>query len=108
MTQGDALHILQTGANVFLTGSPGSGKTHTVRAYIDWLRSHSIEPSITASTGVAATHIHGLTLHAWSGIGITDTFTPYEIDRIRARSEAYPAHLSAHNRRDLNAIWHDP
>jgi ATP-dependent DNA helicase PIF1 len=85
MTQGDALHILQTGANVFLTGSPGSGKTHTVRAYIDWLRSHSIEPSITASTGVAATHIHGLTLHAWSGIGITDTFTPYEIDRIASK-----------------------
>lgn len=85
MTQNDALKILQTGANVFLTGSPGSGKTHTVRAYIEWLRSHNIEPSITASTGVAATHIHGQTLHAWSGIGIVDTFTPFEIDRIASK-----------------------
>ncbi len=85
MTQREALQILQTGANVFLTGSPGSGKTHTVRAYVDWLRSHGIEPSITASTGVAATHIHGMTLHAWSGIGITDTFTSYEIDRIAGK-----------------------
>jgi ATP-dependent DNA helicase PIF1 len=85
MMQVDALNILRTGANVFLTGSPGSGKTHTVRAYVDWLRSHDIEPSITASTGVAATHIHGVTLHAWSGIGITDTFTPYEIDRIAGK-----------------------
>ena len=85
MTQKDALSILQTGANVFLTGSPGSGKTHTVRAYIDWLRDHGIEPSITASTGVAATHIHGLTIHAWSGIGITEHFTPYEIDRIAGK-----------------------
>jgi ATP-dependent DNA helicase PIF1 len=85
MTQESALEILRTGANVFLTGSPGSGKTHTVNAYVDWLRSHGIEPSITASTGVAATHIHGLTLHAWSGIGITENFTPYEIDRIASK-----------------------
>lgn len=76
---------MQTGANVFLTGSPGSGKTHTVRAYIDWLRAHSIEPAITASTGVAATHVHGLTIHSWSGIGIMDRFTPYDIDRIAGK-----------------------
>ncbi len=85
MTQLEALNILRTGANVFLTGSPGSGKTHTVRTYIEWLRDHSIEPSITASTGVAATHIHGMTIHAWSGIGITEHFTPYEIDRIAGK-----------------------
>jgi ATP-dependent DNA helicase PIF1 len=85
MTQQEALNVLKTGANVFLTGSPGSGKTYTVRAYIDWLRSHGIDPSITASTGVAATHIHGLTLHAWSGIGITDVFTSFEIDRIAGK-----------------------
>ena len=85
MTQKTALEILQTGANVFLTGSPGSGKTYTVREYIDWLRSHGIEPAITASTGVAATHIHGMTIHAWSGIGIVDNFTPYELDRIASK-----------------------
>jgi ATP-dependent DNA helicase PIF1 len=85
MTQESALKILQSGANVFLTGSPGSGKTYTVKSYIDWLRSHGIEPAITASTGVAATHIHGQTIHAWSGIGIIDNFTPYELDRIAAK-----------------------
>jgi ATP-dependent DNA helicase PIF1 len=85
MTQLEALNILRTGTNVFLTGSPGSGKTYTVKEYVDWLRSHDIEPSITASTGVAATHIHGQTLHAWSGIGITDTFSEYEIDRIASK-----------------------
>lgn len=30
MTQEEALSILKTGANVFLTGEPGSGKTHTI------------------------------------------------------------------------------
>lgn len=82
MTQQDALSILKTGANVFLTGSPGSGKTHTVNEYVSWLRSHSIEPSITASTGIAATHVGGMTLHAWSGIGINDHLTPQVLDSI--------------------------
>lgn len=82
MTQSEALSILRTGANVFLTGEPGSGKTHTVNAYIAWLRSHDIEPSITASTGIAATHVGGMTLHAWSGIGIADRMTPELLDSI--------------------------
>ena len=38
MTQSDALAIMQTGKNVFLTGEPGSGKTHTVNQYVAWLR----------------------------------------------------------------------
>lgn len=33
MTQEEVISILKTGANVFLTGEPGSGKTHTVNAY---------------------------------------------------------------------------
>lgn len=82
MTQEEALSILKLGVNVFLTGEPGSGKTHTVNAYIAWLRSHGIEPSITASTGIAATHVGGMTLHAWSGIGIADRMTPELLDMI--------------------------
>ncbi len=82
MTQSQALDILKTGANVFLTGEPGSGKTHTVNVYVEYLRAHGIEPAITASTGIAATHIHGQTIHSWSGIGINRTLSPYDIDRI--------------------------
>lgn len=82
MTQEQALTILKTGANVFLTGEPGSGKTHTVNTYVAYLREHGIEPAITASTGIAATHIHGQTLHSWSGLGIRRTLSPYDIDRI--------------------------
>lgn len=80
MTQDTALSILKTGVNVFLTGEPGSGKTHTVNAYVGWLRSQCIEPAITASTGIAATHIHGMTIHAWSGIGIRDSLSPQDLD----------------------------
>jgi len=85
MKQTEALRILQTGVNVFLTGEPGSGKTHTVNAYIEWLRSHAIEPAITASTGIAATHIHGMTIHSWSGIGIKDALSAVDLDAITSK-----------------------
>ena len=70
VTQNEALTILKTGANVFLTGEPGSGKSYIVNEYVQYLRTHGIEPAITASTGIAATNIGGMTIHSWSGIGI--------------------------------------
>jgi ATP-dependent exoDNAse (exonuclease V) alpha subunit len=73
MTQSEALSILKTGCNVFVTGEPGSGKTHTITEYVAYLRARGIEPAVTASTGIAATHIHGMTIHSWSGIGIKTT-----------------------------------
>ncbi|MBI2474068.1 MAG: AAA family ATPase [Candidatus Taylorbacteria bacterium] len=82
MTQEQALEILKTGASVFLTGEPGSGKTHTINEYVKWLRMHDIEPAITASTGIAATHIGGFTIHSWSGIGIRRRLTDYDLDKI--------------------------
>ena len=82
MTQAEALAILKTGANVFLTGEPGSVKTHTVNQYVAYLRSCGIEPAITASTGIAATHIGGFTIHSWSGIGVRRALTPYDLDHI--------------------------
>ncbi|MEK7602054.1 MAG: AAA family ATPase [Patescibacteria group bacterium] len=85
MTQSEALDILKTGANVFLTGEPGSGKTHTLTAYVAWLRSHGIEPAITASTGIAATHVGGMTIHSWSGIGILERMDAEDLDRIASK-----------------------
>ena len=82
MTQSQALSILKTGANVFLSGEPGSGKTHVINEYAKYLRDRNIEPAITASTGIAATHIGGLTIHSWSGIGIKRNLNKYDLDRI--------------------------
>lgn len=85
MTQSQALSILKTGANVFLTGEPGSGKTHTVNEFVSWLRDRGIEPAITASTGIAATHIHGMTIHSWSGIGVRTSLSEADIDQIASK-----------------------
>ena len=82
MTQNEALSILKTGANVFLTGEPGAGKTYTINKFVSYLRERDIEPAITASTGIAATHIGGMTIHSWSGIGIKESLNDYDLDRI--------------------------
>lgn len=82
MTQDEVLSILKTGGNVFLTGEPGSGKTHTINQYVAWLASHGIEASITAATGIAATHIGGVTIHSWSGIGIKRSLNAYDLDAL--------------------------
>ena len=82
MTQAQALAILKTGMNVFLTGEPGAGKTHTINEYAAYLRSREIEPAVTASTGIAATHIGGMTIHSWSGIGIKNKLDKRDIHNI--------------------------
>ncbi len=82
MTQKEALDILKMGHNVFLTGSPGSGKTHTINEYVAYLRQNDIEPAITASTGISATHIGGATIHSWSGIGIKKSLDSRDLKKI--------------------------
>jgi ATP-dependent exoDNAse (exonuclease V) alpha subunit len=73
MKQSTALNILKSGQNVFLTGSAGAGKTYTLNQYIHYLRARKVPVAVTASTGIAATHMNGMTIHTWSGIGIKDS-----------------------------------
>jgi len=70
MTQSQTLKILKSGYNVFLTGSAGTGKTFLLNKFISYLKKKKIWVGITASTGIAATHIEGRTIHSWSGMGI--------------------------------------
>lgn len=87
MTQSQTLEIMKTGANIFLTGEPGSGKTYVLNQYIDWLIARDIPVAITASTGIAATHIGGTTIHSWSGIGARDTLTQYDLDHLMSNEK---------------------
>lgn len=87
MTQDTALSILKTGANVFLTGEPGAGKTYVINQYIAWLEAAGLKPAVTASTGIAATHIGGLTIHSWSGVGARDTLSHADLDLIASREK---------------------
>lgn len=93
MMQEQALAILKTGQNVFLTGEPGAGKSYTVNAFVEHLQNCGLYPAITASTGIAATHISGMTIHSWSGIGISKWLPKEEIERI-ANSKRVSDHLN--------------
>ena len=89
MTQAEALKILKTGANVFLTGEPGSGKTFVINEYVKYLQQAKVEVAITASTGIAATHLGGMTIHSWSGIGISKFISRWDMDRISTNQRIY-------------------
>lgn len=86
MTQDEAFEILKTGRNVFVTGPAGSGKTHLINRYIAYLREHDVDTGITASTGIAATHMGGVTIHSWSGIGISAHLSPYDLEAMLEKS----------------------
>lgn len=80
MKQETALNILKAGRNVFLTGAAGTGKTYVLNEYIKHLREHGVSVGVTASTGIAATHLSGMTIHSWSGIGIKDYLSEWDLD----------------------------
>lgn len=80
MTQSQALAIMKTGVNIYLTGQAGSGKTYVLNEYIRYLREHDIPVAVTASTGIAATHMNGMTIHGFAGIGIREHLTEYDLD----------------------------
>ena len=85
MTQEQALRIMKTGVNVYLTGSAGSGKTYLLNKYIKYLESHGVPVAVTASTGIAATHMNGMTIHSWSGLGIKDHLDERELEKLEER-----------------------
>ena len=89
MKQAQALDILKAGRNVYLTGPAGSGKTYVLNEYVAYLKAHGVGVAVTASTGIAATHIGGVTIHSWSGIGVRDTLSGAEIDMLTEKEHLY-------------------
>lgn len=85
MNQSKALAILKSGRNVFLTGSAGAGKTYVLNQYIQYLKEHKVGVAVTASTGIAATHMNGQTIHSWSGIGIRDEVSVRHLSNLKEK-----------------------
>lgn len=89
MTQSTALSILKLGYTTFLTGAAGAGKSYVLREFISYLRKHGVSYAVTASTGIASTHINGSTIHSWSGIGIKDHLSAYDLDALEEKPNLY-------------------
>ena len=65
--------VTSLGQNIFLTGPAGTGKSYVTRVIIQ--RAQLSFPAegavaITASTGIAAQHIGGQTIHSFAGVGL--------------------------------------
>ncbi|WMX12924.1 MULTISPECIES: AAA family ATPase [unclassified Aureispira] len=85
MKQSTALRILKAGKNVFLTGSAGAGKTYVLNQYIQYLKERRVPVAVTASTGIAATHMNGMTIHAWSGIGVRTHLSQKDLEFMKTK-----------------------
>ncbi|GAQ91139.1 hypothetical protein KFL_007330030 [Klebsormidium nitens] len=68
----NVLETLRKRESVFLTGSAGTGKSELLKHAIKLMKSMYQDANVfvTASTGIAAVHINGTTLHSFAGIGL--------------------------------------
>lgn len=91
--QRKVLHmVVEEGKNVFFTGSAGTGKSVLLREIIKELRrKHAKRPdsvAVTASTGIAACNIGGVTIHSFAGIGLGKEPTAQLVSKIRKNRKA--------------------
>jgi ATP-dependent DNA helicase PIF1 len=84
--------VVKQQKSVFFTGSAGTGKSVLMRAIIAELRKKYIkEPdriAVTASTGLAACNIGGVTLHSYGGIGLGKEDVPALVKKIKRNQKA--------------------
>lgn len=77
-----------SGESVFLTGQAGAGKTFVLNQFIAEAKKQHKVVAVTATTGLAASHLGGNTIHAWSGIGVLDELPKKFFDHLsKTRSD---------------------
>ncbi|AAS52914.1 AER233Cp [Eremothecium gossypii ATCC 10895] len=83
--------IVHDRLNVFYTGSAGTGKSVLLRELIRTLRAKygTVAVAVTASTGLAAVNIGGMTVNRFSGIGIGSGSLEALAARAKKKREVY-------------------
>lgn len=80
--------VVKNGKSIFFTGSAGTGKSVLMREIIKQLRNkyrrEQDRVAITASTGLAACNIGGVTLHSFAGIGLGKEEVPELVKKVCA------------------------
>jgi ATP-dependent DNA helicase PIF1 len=83
--------VVDEGKSVFFTGSAGTGKSVLMKQIIAKLRDKYVrEPdrvAVTASTGLAACHIEGTTLHSFAGAGLAKEPSPELVKKIKRNAK---------------------
>lgn len=87
--QQKAFDLVKNGLSVFITGSPGTGKSFLVKELVKYLISSNKKYAITSSTGCSATLISGQTIHSFIGLGVYDTSIDKTIANIKKYKTKY-------------------
>lgn len=95
MRQAQALRVMSDGHSVFLTGAPGAGKTYVLNEFIRNATRAGKNVAVTASTGIAATHIGGTTIHSWSGLGIKEHLSDWDRENLSKNDRLISRYNSA-------------
>jgi ATP-dependent DNA helicase PIF1 len=84
--------VIENGQSVFFTGPAGTGKSVLMRSIISELKKKWIRDperiAVTASTGLAACNIGGMTLHSFAGIGLGKEDAQALVRKIRRNPKA--------------------
>ncbi|WVW80758.1 hypothetical protein I302_102744 [Kwoniella bestiolae CBS 10118] len=84
--------VVSEGQNIFFTGSAGTGKSVLLRELITNLRKKFASApdavAITASTGIAACNIGGVTLHSYGGVGLAIEKPEILVGKLRKNKKA--------------------
>lgn len=91
--QTQILQLVKDGHSIFYTGSAGTGKSVLLREIIKTLRRKNVKSpdavAITASTGIAACNIGGVTIHSFAGIGLGIESAEDLASKIRKNKKAF-------------------
>ncbi len=66
----EIINSIEDGQNIFVTGGAGTGKSYLLNFVKRHFQDRGL--AVTASTGIAAVNISGVTIHSWSGIGLAN------------------------------------
>jgi len=80
-----AVSAVKAKKNIFLTGSPGTGKSFTLKEIIKYLSQNDVPHAVTSSTGCSAVLINGQTIHSYFSLGISDI----DVDKIVQKIKQY-------------------
>lgn len=82
--QKQAIEILKSGQNVFLSGEAGTGKSYVIEQFIKYLDKIGKKYAVAAPTGLAAQNLGGVTLHRTFGLPIGPLTQPGNMKNIKS------------------------
>lgn len=88
-----AISRIQEGKNIFITGSAGTGKSFLLKTITKMLDEKNVNYRTTATTGIAANNIGGVTFHQMCGLGLAQEDKRSLLTRVITR------------RKDLVKMW---